>query len=68
MVIDDILSKKGWTQADLARALNVSDGHIADLKSERRYPSLKLAKRMAEVAEMPEIVDAVVRQKLQRIA
>jgi transcriptional regulator with XRE-family HTH domain len=64
MSVASILSQVKIPSAELARTLQVSDGHIADLKSGRRQPSLRLARRLADATNRPDIIDAAVSKKL----
>ena len=49
---------KGLTQKGLAETVNVSRIYIQSLESNRRLPSMKLLKRLAEALDV-DIVDLV---------
>ena len=49
---------KGLTQKGLAEAVNVSRIYIQSLESNRRLPSMKLLKRLAEALDV-DVVDLV---------
>lgn len=50
----------------LARALNVSDSHIADLKSGRRKLTLKVAARLEVLTERRDIVSALAAEQVSQ--
>jgi plasmid maintenance system antidote protein VapI len=63
MDIKAVLDKVAPTSAEQARALGVSDGHIADLKSKRRTLSLPLAARIEELTRQKGLVAGIVAEK-----
>ena len=42
---------KGRTARDLARAVNVSEAHMSDLRHGKRTPSLSLARRIKQATD-----------------
>lgn len=68
MDIKGILSEVAVTPAGQARALGVSDGHIADLTSARRELSVELALKLEALTKRKGLVDAVVARKAERRA
>jgi plasmid maintenance system antidote protein VapI len=59
--VPSLLAEVDLKSADLARELEVSDGHIADLKSGRRRLTLPLASRLEKLTGKP-FVEAVVKE------
>lgn len=68
MDIEALLRKVASTSVDQARALGVSDGHIADLKSGRRKLSLPLAARIEDLTQEGGLVSAIVSEKTRPAA
>jgi transcriptional regulator with XRE-family HTH domain len=66
MNLADVQKRSGLTATELARRLEVSDGHMADLKSGRRSLTLALAAKLEQVTGVSGIVDAVVAEKTGR--
>lgn len=63
MDFNHIVADLDLKSVDLSKALKVSDGHIADLKSGRRRLSLKMAARLEELTQRRDIVPAVAAEK-----
>jgi plasmid maintenance system antidote protein VapI len=63
MDFNQIISGLDLTSADLSRALKVSDGHIADLKSGRRKVSLTMAARLEDLTKRRDLVARVAAEK-----
>ena len=49
----DLRAERGWTQADLARRLEVSRQTVNAIETGKYDPSLPLAFRIARVFELP---------------
>ena len=41
--------RRKWTQVQLAKKVGVTQKHISHLEIGRRYPSIKIARRLAQV-------------------
>ena len=63
MDVEAIFKDSGLSSAELSRRLEVSDGHIADLKSGRRHLTIPLAAKVEEVLGRSGIVAAVVAER-----
>ena len=50
--LDAFLTYRGWTRADLARALNISESHVSLLWSEKRLPSWKLLDKLVKITHL----------------
>lgn len=59
MDIDAICSQLGIKPADLARKLDVSDGHLADIKSGRRTMTLEMASKIESFGAVGVIAQVV---------
>lgn len=51
--LQDFRRQRGWTQAELATRLGVSQGYVALLEQGQRAPSASLRRRMVRVLDLP---------------
>lgn len=63
MNVEAIRKELGLSPSDFARKLGVSPGHAADLRSTRRRPTLKIARKLEEMTGRTGLVDALVAEK-----
>lgn len=63
MDISSLIDGLDISPAELARRMNVSDGHVWDLKSGRRKLSLRMAAKFEEATGRTGIVAEVVKAK-----
>ena len=47
------MNKKGLDHAAMAAFLGISEGYLSDLKNGKRSPSLRMAKRLSGLADVP---------------
>jgi plasmid maintenance system antidote protein VapI len=63
MDFNSIIAPLDITPAELARRLEISDGHVWDLKGGRRKLSLKIAAKLEGVTGRTDIVAEVVKAR-----
>ena len=62
------LNAIGMTSTELARALGVSDGHIADIRSGRRALTIEMAAKIEAISGVTGLVEGVAAERRVIIA
>lgn len=52
-VLEDAMTAKGWSDEKLAEEVNISRVHASRLRRRKCLPSRELAKKLAEVTDIP---------------
>ena len=65
MDVKAVITDLNMTPSEFARKLGVSKGHVGDLISRRRKPSLRLAADIAKLAGRKSLLNDFVRERVE---
>lgn len=65
MEVETLRKQLGLKPEEFGRALGVSSGHAADLRSKRRKPSLPIAAKLDQLAGQPVFLPDALARKMR---